>query len=252
TGGYGGSYKGTPRKEHSWVPFLMPFLEEETLYNMYRLDRHWHDSENADAIRRRIPVLECRSTPSPDGRVHLMKEGNRTATMAANDYTYPQNIPSTLSDLGLITKPKNNKGLLRKNSRMREADVHDGLSQTMLFLEDSGRPLHYIANGKPGPMPSSTNGPNFDVNDTNVRGSGWANPAQAIPPHGFNLDGLTCPGPCVINCTNTNEAYAFHPDGINIVMGDGSVHFISEYISVEVFAKMITYQGGDVVSVGAW
>ncbi|MEK6238760.1 MAG: DUF1559 domain-containing protein [Planctomycetales bacterium] len=253
TAGYEGKDKaGVTRKEHNWVPLLMPFIEEETLFNMYRMDRDWHDSANANAIRMRIPVLECRSTPSPDGREHLVEEKGKTMTVGACDYAAPRDVPKSLSDLGLITKPKNNKGLMNRNSRMREVDVHDGLSQTLLFLECAGRPLHYVAGGNKGPIPHDSGGPGNQVNSLGVRGSGWANLHMDSPPHGYNLDGLTNPGPCVINCTNHNEPYSFHPDGMNIVMGDGSAHFISESISVEVFVKMITYKGEDVVSVGAW
>jgi len=51
----------------------------------------------------------------------------------------------------------------------------------------------------------------------------------------------------VINCTNNNEAYAFHPEGINALFADGRVQFLSENISVQAYASMLTRNGQEVL-----
>jgi hypothetical protein len=86
------------------------------------------------------------------------------------------------------------------------------------------------------------------VSGGRVTGAGWADPAADIPSHGFAPDGLSCPGLCVINCTNNNEPFGFHPGGVVGVFGDGSVRFIREQISPAAFAALITRAGGDVVT----
>ena len=43
----------------------------------------------------------------------------------------------------------------------------------------------------------------------------------------------------------SGEVYAFHPGGANVAYGDGSVHFINENILVNVFAALVTRDGGE-------
>ena len=52
-----------------------------------------------------------------------------------------------------------------------------------------------------------------------------------------------------MNCTNDGELYSFHPKGANAVFADGSVHFLSARVSIQVLAALITRAGGEVVPV---
>ncbi len=58
------------------------------------------------------------------------------------------------------------------------------------------------------------------------------------------------PGPCLINCTNLSEAgfYSFHSNGVNVVMCDGSVRFLSSDVAVSQICFMITASKGEVVT----
>lgn len=48
-----------------------------------------------------------------------------------------------------------------------------------------------------------------------------------------------------MNCTNDNEAYSFHPNGVNLLYADGSVHFTAQSIAPRVFAALMTRASGD-------
>ena len=76
-------------------------------------------------------------------------------------------------------------------------------------------------------------------------GSGWADPDFVIPVHGFQQDGLACFGPCVINCTNNNEVYAFHPSGANAVFLDGHVSFMQDSEYINVYVSQVTSAAAD-------
>ena len=54
-------------------------------------------------------------------------------------------------------------------------------------------------------------------------------------------------GSCVMNCTNDNEAYSFHPTGCNLLFADGSVRFVSDRISNATFAALTTRASQDFV-----
>ena len=75
----------------------------------------------------------------------------------------------------------------------------------------------------------------------------WGDPNNFVPVHGFSDDGLSCSGPWVINKTNNNEAYSFHPGGLHIVLADGSTQFISQQIDAEIYASLITIEGKEVI-----
>ncbi len=113
------------------------------------------------------------------------------------------------------------------------------------MAEDVGRPQFWTSNGS-GPQNNRPGGGNLSVRNGRVRGAGWADPRNPIPLHTFRQDGLRVPGPCPINCTNNNEAFSFHPGGVNAVFADGGVRFLNERIGILTYAAMITRAGGEV------
>ena len=46
-----------------------------------------------------------------------------------------------------------------------------------------------------------------------------------------------------MNCTNWDEPYSFHPGGINVVCGDGSVRFLTDNIDPLAMIALITRMG---------
>lgn len=123
-----------------------------------------------------------------------------------------------------------------------------GHSNTLVFAEDAGWPYFYVGRRR-GPGNHSTLSGYAPVISGQVNGAGWADPLNDFPLNGLSRYGLTSPGPCPINCTNNNEAYAFHTGGINIGLCDGNTRFLSEDVTIEVYASLITTQGDEIVSI---
>jgi prepilin-type processing-associated H-X9-DG protein len=115
------------------------------------------------------------------------------------------------------------------------AAITDGTSNTILIVEDAGRPNRY-AKGKIAP-------------GTAISGGVWTDDGGTFTLHGYSTDGLTQGGPCASNCSNNNEIYSFHNGGANVVFGDGSTRFFKESISVGVVAAATTKSNGEIVSV---
>jgi prepilin-type processing-associated H-X9-DG protein len=95
-----------------------------------------------------------------------------------------------------------------------------------MVLEDAGRPDGYVNGQFVGLVPNAR----------------WGDPANKIS------IGIVCDGNRVINCTNSNEIYSFHPGGANVLFGDGSVHFIKQNIAPPTFTALYTRAGGEIVS----
>jgi prepilin-type N-terminal cleavage/methylation domain-containing protein/prepilin-type processing-associated H-X9-DG protein len=226
---YENSYRVFPpaysrRPGHNMLAFILGYLEQGPVYQAYRWDLAWDDPANDPATHVDIEVFLCPSVP--DARQHV------------SDYATCEYIPNTqarrdMIAAGQITPRPSWDGLFEKGDPGDDyapapapAAVRDGLSNTFMVFEDAGRPIEYRG-GRP-------------TGRTDVTGAEWANRHAEFWVH------LLC-GPKIINCTNNNEVYSFHPGGANFLYGDGSVHFHAETIEAETFVSLFTRAAGDVV-----
>jgi prepilin-type processing-associated H-X9-DG protein len=150
---------------------------------------------------------------------------------------------------GYVPAKSNTHGAISNDRKVRLADILDGTTHTILVAEDGGRPEFWIR-GRRGPETNNPGGGNLSVTDGRVHGAGWANQQNSIPLHGFTEDGLSVPGPCPINCTNNNEAFSFHPGGVQAAFADGSVRFLKEQMPIALYAALITRAAGEPISSG--
>jgi prepilin-type processing-associated H-X9-DG protein len=147
------------------------------------------------------------------------------------------------------------------NSKSRRiTDITDGTSNTILLVEDAGRPQLWqgrtllVGSGDSVTSPPTAGYGNvvsgtvsLGTNGVGIHKGAWAD-INNITLSGATQDGVFWYGPCVINCTNANNVYSFHTGGANVAMSDGSVHFLNASITWPTFASMITYSGGEVIS----
>jgi prepilin-type N-terminal cleavage/methylation domain-containing protein len=228
---------------HNWAPFLLPYVEQENLYQQYDWDLSWQHAANQPVVNTRLAVMRCASAPDGSERIDQLPNGR---TSMAGDYSPPSGVSAILVQVGLVPPTGNLRGVITTRVPVRLASVRDGTSNTLMITEDAGRPEHWVRQGH-GPAELSLHCGNFSVSGGRVRGAGWADPAIAIPMHWFTGDGLNCPGPCPINCTNNNEAFSFHPGGVSAAFADGGVRFLSENIRISTYAAMITRAGNEVM-----
>ncbi|MGI9472076.1 MAG: DUF1559 domain-containing protein [Rubripirellula sp.] len=229
---------------HGWAIFTLPYLENQSIRDSYKMHVPWHAPENAKAVYAMVPTFQCpTSRLSGTARTHIA--GNRWA--ASNDYAPPGAVSARLVSAGFIRTRASYVGLMRGWQRISFRDAFDGLSNTLLFAEDTTRPDYYRAGKRLGPDFSPPSGGNFGVTGGVVKGAAWADSRNGIPMHGFTQDGKSSPGPCPINCTNNNEMYSFHSGGVHCVLADGAVRFLSQTIDIDTMASLITSQGHEVV-----
>jgi prepilin-type N-terminal cleavage/methylation domain-containing protein/prepilin-type processing-associated H-X9-DG protein len=231
-----GTYNGFPAaktttpKTHSWFPYILPFLEQETLANRYRFDRNWDDAATNDADPGGVnqTVLDGLLCPSaPSGRLGSRHRGI-TDYDAINQVTRPNPFVANLppSDSTWV-------GVLGLNVKRRLSDIKDGSSNTLLVVESAGRNQRWQMG-----VEVATGG------DTGA----WANPGTSIVVSGFNPATLTGPGPCGVNCINDNEIYAFHSGVANVLFADGSVRTLKANLDVGIVIALTTRSHGEVVS----
>lgn len=226
----------TPARHGSYV-FFMQFTELSQIARNYRMDKDWNAVENEDVVRADVEFFRCPSAPS------VPRTGTATGR-AISDYGPCINLtPELVSKLvaaGQIAKRKGDKyhGFLQIRSdthpdcppRVRVKDVKDGLSHTMLWFEDGGRPLEYVGRNR--------------VAGT-VAGSRWA-----CYQNYWVLDDCSGDGSQLFNCHNNNEIYSFHAIGCNFLYGDGAVRFHANTMSPDTFVSLFTRASGDLVPSG--
>lgn len=216
----------TGAANHSCVAFLLPYLEQANVRDLYRMDRSWNHADNAGALKHELYVLRCPSSP------HTVKY---TADyFACTQFFDDSEAQRECKDRKI--NPGSWEGFLqqRTKAQYREtitpASIRDGLSNTWLYFEDCGLPGNY---GRTKRLIGS-------VDPKSTKGH-WADSEGYFNVHSY------CNNLQMMNCGNQDEIYSFHNGGCNFAFGDGSVRFENESIAPHVFVALFTRAGGDIV-----
>ena len=247
--------------DHSWAAYVLPYLEQTNVADLIDLEKNWQDPANEVAITSIIPVFICPSNPNDDshrlyniGDGEFVQEVGSFPRAAVTDYAPTARVDQTVYDNGFAEPVAEITGALgKRNEPKLMAEISDGLSNTIMFAEDAGRPVHHIAGGKIGPKSTfgrRISGANFPVINGITQHAGWASPVNSIPVHGFTADGLKSPGPIPVNATNNNEAFGFHPGVVIGTLCDGSVHVVQDDITMQQYSEFVTRAGREVNSYG--
>ncbi len=254
----------TPVFQQSWNVMILPYLEQAPMYQQYNFNINWYAVANDPITTTQLPAFVCPSTPgSRTTPTQVLYDGitatSRTGTpiWGYNDYgsiNAVRNAFIVASGLPSINARDAMGGLGRGPGGTKIRDITDGTSNTMLIAEDAGRPNQYIRNRK-ATNPRVGNiafGTQFVAD-----GWGWADINNGFSVDGANTAGLqnntsssgatTIVGNCTMNCTNDSEMYSFHTGGVQTVLADGSVRFLSENMSGATLVGLITLSGGEVV-----
>jgi prepilin-type N-terminal cleavage/methylation domain-containing protein len=221
--------------KHSWPPFILPYLEQQAVYQIYDFKSDWTAASNKAARETIIPTFYCPANPGGARVVPITSPAsvNVAITDYGPDNSYDPLLETQSPPLVDKTPSGNRNGILQVAKPHTVREITDGLSNTLIMSEDAGRPDNWFTNGSKGPPSTSAD----DI--------GWANDGNEYITHGFLEDGSKNPGPCHTNCTNGDEVYSFHSGGAVHAFADGSVHFVRRDITIKLFVKLITYAGED-------
>lgn len=225
----------------AWGTLLLPYLEQGSLHDVLDLRRPCWDPANAAAARTQLGLFLCPSATGTNGPMDVVSEsGEVLATFARSCY-----VVSAGQDEPWLYTVDSYEGIadgpLYRNSPTRAASVTDGLSSTVFAGEH-----HPVLSDKtwlgvvPGaivcPKPEFAFGgcePGAILVNCHSGPCSYVDPPVIHPPN----------SPICAPC----QMYAEHPGGCNVLLGDGSVHFISEMINQLTWAAMSSRAKGEVV-----
>jgi prepilin-type processing-associated H-X9-DG protein len=219
-----------PVPAHTWVTYLLPYVEQDNLFHAVRLDLPATDPANDAAAVTPIPLLLCPSVP----------KSGRTFDVNGRPFAVTDYVPIGDVDPGLVSTTYLNdwtgdpNGVLGPQfAESPLSAVTDGTAHTLLLSEDAGRPDLNIL-GRPA------TGMTLEPP--------WLDYHHFINLDGFSPDGQTMYGPCGINCNNSHEVYGFHPGGVTAVFADGHVAFLRDSLPIATLAALVTRAGGETLA----
>lgn len=249
---FGCSWPPTTTTTGSWAAFILPYLEQQTVYDLFDFNLSLCDPANEQAVKTVIPAYICPSDPQAGEPLIAGRTQPQHNPLNSMALWYPVSMGPTFDstspssgcvfcpepksaatdpdtyccqgfNLGSSSPLGNFVGMFgRYQKSIRFAYVTDGLSNTIMVGETL--PAHCIFNGAYHmnfPM-SATHIPLNNMETDEGQGGLW-----------FRTCGFK----------------SLHPGGANFLMGDGSVHFLSESIDYRLFNGLGTRAGGEVGNV---
>ncbi|MBN9120820.1 MAG: DUF1559 domain-containing protein [Planctomycetes bacterium] len=220
-------------KFRAWTPLALPYVEQDNVAKLWNFNVKWNVDPNLTTAQTSFKLFKCPSAPDSRrqaGSVPL-GPGDYGTMNAVRRRFYTANSVPNFPVPGSAAGDEAN-GAMAKVTDTPILAVTDGTSNTILLAEDAGRP-NLFQKGK-------------DTGSNTADGWGWADPdAVGISLDGVQADLVTTGGTCFINCTNDSEVYSFHSGGVNVLVADGSVRFITQNVTAATFAALVTASAGD-------
>lgn len=212
-GGFEYQYLMKGGKNFAWSMYILPYIEQATLYQQISQDHAFNAEQNAEAAKMVIPVYLCPELAKAESVVGGM---GQTHYGAVSGTTLPEKTKSGDMNGAMIftgTPIKNSFGRVTGQSEpLTYSDVTDGMGFTLFLAEDARSNEHYAY------------GDRAWISANNV----------------FEVAHCVNRGPA-----DDNEIHSLHTGGAHAAFGDASVRFLGENLSREVLGAMITRDFGD-------
>ncbi len=247
------------RAAYSPLGQVLPYIEGQNVSD--RLDRRkplldpvnlappFPLAQNTPDIFATIPTFVCPSNPTTLSNYgpyfeQLGFPANTPYNMPRTDYAPMRGLHRSLATCVSLPNSNTHNAMLGSENPVSKrtvtfAEVTDGLSNTIMFVEIAGKQGIWFRGRDIAQPPAQINLNSF-YGDWNI-----ARHVRGLS--GADINNPQQPGCSVINILNADNPYSFHPGGVMMAMGDGSVSFLSETVNAFVFAGLLSRNGGESV-----
>jgi prepilin-type N-terminal cleavage/methylation domain-containing protein/prepilin-type processing-associated H-X9-DG protein len=264
------AYTGLPSYFFSWSALaqLNPYLEQTNIYNQMDLTQPIYlppnfniSAANQFAVQQVVKLFLC---PSDKGQP--VSNGYGVPTIGPTNYAVCVGTGTTNGGAP-FGSPLNSDGMFMAGTTMRITDISDGTSNTAMMSESllgdgpenatgaiPGNPQTvYAYTGFGTPLSDSACASATQWNVSNRRGFMWASGEMRCASYNHYYTPNSPVYDCVTNDLTTYTSMAFraarsrHSNGVNLLLGDGSVHFVNQSISLTTWRALSTRSGGEVL-----
>jgi prepilin-type N-terminal cleavage/methylation domain-containing protein/prepilin-type processing-associated H-X9-DG protein len=257
--GLGFTYPNCPNSNRrTWVVNVLPYLEQNTIFQSTNFSLVWYDPSNFTAIRAKVSGYHCPSDPNTWATEeadlstfhymgnYVVNWGNMNWGQNQNptrDGPYPNPWTGPLGDtVYFVGAP------FQANLSHNIPYFTDGTSNTLLVSEEVvGVDNLALGTGLQG---IDARGDVYNDQDSSAMFMAYTAPNSTYPdwlPDYCAYPYLTNP-PCVMQAPSFVAARSDHPGGVNALLADGSVRFAKNSISLPVWRALSTPNGGEVIS----
>lgn len=193
-------------KQLAWSVFLLPFIEEQIVWERFDTSKAYDSLENQTAAKSVIQVYLCPSTARLNGGRdgNTVGDRNSNGVVEAGDYAGVTDYGGNYGAEGV--SPAAN-GVFIHNRAIRFKQITDGTTQTIAVSEDTGR--GWVWDGQ------------------------WSNGENIFDQAGG------------INVHQNNEMWSDHPGGVNLLYCDSSVTFLADTVDIGSLRARCTRAFGD-------
>ncbi|MFO0877730.1 MAG: DUF1559 domain-containing protein [Gemmataceae bacterium] len=237
----------------NWRVELFPYMEQDNLYKSLNVNDVYNSAVLNNLV---IPTWRCPGSASP------ATQPQAWATWWANNN---HQVPAYQGIMGAYPDPATptanysnsnyggwwcNNGILLWNQTTRFADITDGTSNTIAVAEQSGKVANASGNGAPDlrngyytPWGGCTNNSSGGVSTCGTGGCGdlWG---TGLTCNAYVINSKTAGAGAGFTWGGNTILNSYHTGGINVVLGDGSVRFISEAIDFPTFQRACARNDG--------
>jgi prepilin-type N-terminal cleavage/methylation domain-containing protein/prepilin-type processing-associated H-X9-DG protein len=255
---------------------LLPYLDQNNTYASYNFSFAYNDTRgmNYTAGGVRIAIYVCPSSPNSGSYNGVPDPQASGARFGRGDYgptVYTDIDPggSIQPSFADMATPYRNR-LSRMDGLLAQgmtpvARVTDGLSTTIVVGEDAGRDDYCVSPyTEQYVSPAQPNVARPFIPIGALRYWRWCEKDAAFgvsgrPNNSFRPDRELVPytDPATAKTAGNNagandELFSYHPGGVNVLMGDGSVRFLKDSVALPVLRALVTRAGAEVISADSY
>ena len=207
-----------------WLVFILPYMEQQNLYSMANMAVNFDVAPNTNLNTVLVPSYQCPSATVVDSTNPVGKTTHYYGIIGPKGTNPQTGVDYTIvagSGYGVLST----HGILGINTTTKMGDIIDGTSNTLMVGEISWKDANCYRPWTRG----------WDVNGASGTAKNVVNGINTTPYNGSN---------------NFNDVSfgSQHTGGCNFALGDGSVRFIRDSITLNTYLSLASMNGGEVAS----
>lgn len=241
---YSTGYSGDWTKVRGvWMAFILPFIERQTHYDLFRFDKSLTDPLNKTAVITPVSTYVCPSDPVGGSPILTDRSAQLNPNPAMGTWYAGSIGPTIMGQSPFCDQPKTS-----------QTSPDSYCSQGWNFGYDGSSTGMFGRCSKPISFAMTTDGlSNTIMAGETLPGDCWwmgaFNPNLSISGTSIPINIMESNNGQEVNWYRVCGFKSRHPGGANFLLGDGSVRFFAATIDYRLFNNLGTRAGGEAVSV---